>query len=73
LISIAKAWILAPVAAVSLSLSAIGIARADEFADLCAAGGAGLEAQDCACMDARVTDPAERADLLAMFRVNAEA
>jgi hypothetical protein len=67
-----RAW--APAAAaVVLLLSPIRAATADEFADLCVGGGVGLEAEDCACIDSRLTEPAERGEVIALLRTEVEA
>ena len=66
-----RAW--APAAAFVLLLFPVRAATADEFADLCVAGGVGLEAQDCACIDSRLTDPAERGEVIALLRGEVEA
>ena len=64
-----------PAAAIALlfSVGSPRIAAANDFTDACIAGGGGLfEAKDCACMDGKAKESADRTVLIAYFKINAD-
>ena len=56
--------------AAELGLASPGFAAADEFYDLCTAGGGGVSeiVQGCTCVSQRLSDPTERATVVAWLR-----
>ena len=47
---------------------------ADDFSDVCVAGGGGMfEAKDCACMKGKIASDEDRDTLIAFFQANVQA